>query len=165
MRPKNQPALSLPSPLPYLLKDVENGFAFKTDFGITYEISFTDDSGYLLESSFSFVNDVFSFSITHVAGHIQQKDPRVEQTIIKALFLTFEASPNAVLNYVCSLDDSKEVARNKLFHGWYLKLGKEIFVKLDHTSLESRIYSSIIFRRNHPAEEEIKRMFRQVFNK
>ena len=163
MKPKNQPELSSLSPLPYQLKDVKNGFAFETDFGVTYEISFIDDSDYLFESSF--INSVFSFSITHVAGQIQQKDPRVEQTILNALFLTFESSPDTVINYVCSLDDDKEVARNRLFQNWYLKIGKESFEKLDHSNPENRVYSSVIFRRNHPAKEEIKRMFRQTFDK
>lgn len=113
MKPKNQPELSLLSPLPYLLKDAENGFTFETNFGILYKISYTDDSDYLFESSF--VNAVYSFSITHLAGQIQHKDPRVEQTLIKALLLTFETSPTALINYVCSLDDNQEVARNRLF--------------------------------------------------
>ena len=163
MRPKNQSELSLLNPLPYQLKDVESGFTFETDFGVTYEIVFTDDSDYLFESSF--INSVFSFSIIHVAGQIQHKDPRVEQTIINALFLTFEGSPNAVINYVCSLDDDKEVTRNRLFHGWYLKIGKESFEKLDHINHENRVYSSVIFLRNHPAKDEIERTFRQTFDK
>ena len=163
MKPKNRLKLSLSNPLPYQLKDVESGFTFETDFGVTYAILFTDDSDYLFGSSF--INSVFSFSITHVAGQIQQKDPRVEQTILNTLFLTFESSPDAVINYVCSLDDDREIARNRLFHGWYLKIGKESFEKLDHTNPENRVYSSVIFLRNHPAREEIKRMFRQTFEK
>ena len=44
MRQKNRLELSLLNPLPYQLKDVESGFTFETDFGVTYEIVFTDDS-------------------------------------------------------------------------------------------------------------------------
>lgn len=153
------------SPLPYLLKDSDTGFIFETDLGLLYEISFTDDSGYLTESSFSSINPVFSFTITHLSGQIQPKDPRIEQTIISALYQTFESLPTAVVSYVCSLDNNQEIARNRLFHSWYLKTGKDYFVKLDHTIIDDRIYSSVIFRSDHPARDEIKNLFFTLFHK
>lgn len=162
MNQKNLPELSSLNPLPYPLTNVEEGFVFKTDFGITYAIRFTDDSDYIPESSF--VNEVFSFSITPIVGVVKQKDPRVEQTVIKAILLTFEALPNAVMNYVCSLDDDQEIARSRLFHRWYLKAGSR-FIKIDHTDKESRIHTSVIFRRNHPAETEIRSRFSRSFDK
>ncbi|WP_227686997.1 DUF6169 family protein [Spirosoma arboris] len=145
------------------MRNVEDGFLFETDFGITYAIRFTDDSGYIPESSF--VGTLFSFSITPIAGQVKQKDPRVEQTVIKAILLTFEALPTAVINYVCSLDDDQEVVRSRLFHRWYLKAGTNHFVKFDQTDTESRIFTSVIFSKNHPAEEEIRRRFDRTFDK
>ncbi|GAB4010816.1 hypothetical protein GCM10028808_22750 [Spirosoma migulaei] len=145
------------------MRNVEDGFIFETDFGITYAIRFTDDSDYISESSF--VGTIFSFSITPIAGQVKQKDPRVEQTVIKSVLLTFEALPNAVINYVCSLDDDQEVARSRLFHRWYLKAGTNSFIKLDRTDPESRIFTSVVFSTNHPAEEEIRRRFVQIFDK
>lgn len=153
------------SPLPYPLKDSNTGFIFETDFGLVYEISFTDDSGYLTGSSFSSVDTVFSFTITHLSGQIQHKDPRVESTIISALHLTFASLPLAVITYVCSLDDNQEKARNRLFHNWYLRTGKNYFVKLDHTSADERIYSSVIFRSDNPAREDINNLFFTLFHK
>lgn len=163
MRLKNQPELSSSSPLPYLLRNADEGFIFETDFGIIYAIRFTDDSDYV--SGSSFVNEVFSFSITPIIGQVKQKGPRVEQTVIEAILLTFEALPNAVINYVCSLDNDQEVVRNRLFHQWYLKAGRHRFVKLDHTDHENRIYTSVIFQSNHPAEEEIRNRFNGTFDK
>lgn len=162
MSPKNQPELNSSSHLPYPLTNVEDGFVFETDFEITYKIGFADDSDYV--SGSSFVNEAFSFSITPIAGVVKQKDPRVEQTVIKAVLLTFEALPNAVMNYVCSLDNDQEVARSRLFHRWYLKAGSR-FIKIDHTDEESRIYTSVIFQRDHPAEAEIRSRFGSSFDK
>lgn len=71
------------SPSPYPLRNVEEGFIFETDFGVTYAIRFADDSGYVPEPSFLY--DVFSFSITPIAGVVKQKDPRVEQTVVQAV--------------------------------------------------------------------------------
>lgn len=162
MSPKNQPELNSSNHSPYPLKSVEEGFVFKTDFGITYAIRFTDDSTYVLD--WSFANELFSFSITPIAGVVKHKDPRVERTVIDTVLLAFEALPNAVINYVCSLDDNQEIARSRLFHRWYLKAGSR-FVKIDYTDQEDRIYTSVIFQRNHPAEDEIRNRFSRSFDK
>ena len=163
MNQKNPLALSSLSPSPYPLRSAEAGFIFETDFGITYEIRFTDDSGYVPESSF--FDAIFSISVTLIAGQITQKDPRVEQTIVQAILLTFDASPNTVLNYVCGLDNDQEVARNRLFQHWYRKIGIDHFIKIDRTDFENRIYTSVIFRRDHPAEREIRSRLTDVFDK
>ena len=164
MSPKNQPELSSSSPLPYPLRSVEEGFVFETAFGLTYSIRFTDDSDYVPQWS-PLAGSVFSFSITPIAGEVKQKDPRVERTVIEAVLSTFEASPNVVINYVCSLEANQEIARSRLFHSWYLKVGSDRFVKLDRTDYENRIYTSVIFRRNHSAEAEIRSRFNESFDK
>ncbi|WP_298607143.1 DUF6169 family protein [uncultured Spirosoma sp.] len=116
-------------------------------------------------SESSFAHAIFSFSITPIAGLVKQKDPRVEQTVIRAILLTFEALPDAVINYVCSLDNDQQIARSRLFHRWYHKAGATQFVKLDFTDHENRIYTSVLFRNNHPAEEEIRNRFTESFDK
>lgn len=160
---KNPLASNSSNPLPYPLKNVEEGFLFGTDFGITYAIRFTNDADYMTASSFS--HEVFSFSITPIAGQVRQKDPRVEQTVIRAILLTFDALPDAVINYVCSLDNDQQIARSRLFHRWYLKAGTTHFIKLDFTDHENRIYTSVLFRSNHPAEAEIRNLFAESFTK
>lgn len=64
-----------------------------------------------------------------------------------------------------SLDNSQELARNRLFHWWYLKTGQERFIKLDFDDRENRIHVSVLFRRNHPAEIEIQESLTELFAK
>jgi hypothetical protein len=52
------------------------------------------------------------------------------------------------------LDDDQEVARNRLFHRWYLKAGINRFVKLDHTDHDSRIYTSVISKATTPPKKK-----------
>ncbi|WP_020596930.1 DUF6169 family protein [Spirosoma panaciterrae] len=163
MSQKNQPESNSSNPLPYPLRSVEDGLIFVTELGVTYKIGFADDSVYVSESSFA--HEVFSFSITPIAGQVRQKDPRVEQTVIRAILLTFDTLPDAVINYVCSLDNDQQIARSRLFHRWYLKAGTTHFIKLDFTDHENRIYTSVLFRSNHPAEAEIRNLFAESFTK
>lgn len=163
MNPKNQPALSLLNHSPYPLKETEKGFVFETDFGLTYAVTFIDDSAYTAESLS--VNTVLSFSITPIVGEVKQEDPRVGVTIIKALLLTFDTLPDVVINYICSLDNDQEVARSRLFHSWYSKTAMERFVKLDYINREERIHTSVIFQRTHPNGEAIKSRFMSAFDK
>ena len=163
MSQKDQQESNLLSPSPYHLRGIDEGFAFDTDFGITYIIRFTDDSDYLAESSVSVT--ILTFSISPINGEVKQKDVRVEVTIIQALMLTFEILPDVVINYVCSLEDNQEKARSRLFNSWFLKSGKDRFVKLDYVNQDDKIYTSAIFRRDHPAEQQIERLFEQVFDK
>lgn len=163
MSQKDQQESNSLSRSPYPLKTTDEGFSFDTDFGITYLVRFTDDSDYITESSF--VRNVLTFSITPISGEVKRKDPRVEQTIIRTIILTFEMTPDAVINYVCSLDDNQEKARSRLFHAWYLRKGRERFVKLNYEDQDNKIYTSAIFRRNHPAEKEIEDLFKQIFDK
>ncbi len=149
--------------LPYPLTENESGFVFETDFNVTYQIAFTDDSDYITESSLLIT--VLSFSITPIAGEGKQRDPRVEQTVLNALLSTFDALPDVVINYVCSVADNQEAARSRLFHGWYLKIGKDDFVKLDHIDQVNRIHTPIVFRRNHPKENQLRSFFEDVFDK
>ncbi len=161
--PKNQPTSSLLSPLPYPLTSVEDGFVFETDLNVTYKIGFADDSAYISDPDVAGL--VFSFSIVQIAGQVKQRDPRIEQTVVAALLSTFDALPDAVINYVCSLDDDQEAVRSRLFQCWYLKLGTDRFLKLDHINPDGRIYTSAIFRRNHPHEAAIRNWFSGSFDK
>jgi hypothetical protein len=163
MSPKNQPELPSLNPLPYLLRETETGFGFETDFGLTYALTFTDDSAYIAESLS--VNTVLSFSITSIVGEAKQKDPRVEVTIVQALLLTFDALPDAVITYICSLDNDQEVARSRLFQHWYRKVAMDRFIKLDYINQEHRIHTSVIFQHTHPDSEAIKSQFRSTFDK
>lgn len=151
------------SHLPYPLKETEEGFTFETDFGLTYALTFTDDSDYIPESLS--VDRVLSFSITSIVGEVKQKDAKVEVTIIKALLLTFDTLPDVVINYICSLDNHQEIARSRLFHSWYSKTAMNRFVKLDYTSVEDRIHTFVIFQRTHPHAEAIESRFKSTFDK
>lgn len=151
------------TPLPYPLRKIKGGFSFETVHGIVYETKLADDSDYVSESSF--VGPVVSFSIIHVTGQVREKDPRVEQTVVQALLQTFDEQPDVVINYICSLDDSQELARNRLFHWWYIKTGQERFIKLDFDDHHNRIHASALFRRDHPAETDIRESLTDLFAK
>nr|WP_293840281.1 DUF6169 family protein [uncultured Arsenicibacter sp.] len=163
MSQKNLPELSLLNLSPYRLSETEDGFVFDTDHGVTYALRFTDDSEYVFGSSFAY--NTFSFSVLPVKGYAKKKDIRVADTIIYALWGVFEAIPEAVITYVCSLESTQERARSRLFHSWYLKTGEAHFTKFDYSDLENRIYTSVLFRNEHPHKDEINLIFEKAFVK
>ena len=147
----------------YPLTRIEDGYLFDTQYGVVYKIGLTDDSAYIAESSFR--GFALSLSITVLSGQSAQKDPVVEQTVVSAILLTFNELPDVVINYICSLDDGQEMVRNRLFHWWYLKTGQERFIKLDFEDQKGRVHASALFRRDHPAENEIRESLTDLFTK
>jgi len=88
-------------------------------------------------------------------------DERVTDTIL-CIIDTFFSTKENVLLYTCeSLDDGGEL-RYRLFNQWYFKSGKkEEFEKLDYDASfeDTKIFTTMIFARNHPYEVEISDAF------
>lgn len=147
----------------YLLEKIKVGYIFDTSCDVTYKVTFYDDSNYLFESSFH--GPVLTLSIACTSGQPAQRDPRIEQTVVQALLQTFDELPDVVINYICSLDDSQELARNRLFHWWYLNTGQERFIKLDFDDQQNRVHASALFQRNHPSEVQIRESLTDLFAK
>ncbi|MBC3788500.1 DUF6169 family protein [Spirosoma utsteinense] len=144
---ENQSALSSSNLSPYPLSETETGFASTTERGAVYHVDFTSDSDYLPETPFA--DSVYSFSILPIAGSIDQKDPRIEPTIVQTLHVFFDADPKAILLYVCSTENGQERVRSRLFGQWFSRHQKG-FDKFDFHYAEQRLYMSAIVRRDLP---------------
>ena len=161
MNPSDQPTSNSSSPSPYELKNTETGFTFTTQEGAQYALIFNDDGDYFPGEDY--YGSILSFSIVHIGGEIGPVDPRIQATISYVLQRVFENNPNTVISYTCSIADKQEYARARIFRLWYTR-HQDQYNRIDYQSIETRIYASAIWRRNHPKGEEIIQAFKHIYS-
>ncbi len=153
----NQAESNSSNPQAYRLIEESFGFSFTTEQGTAYSIYFTDASGYIPDTSLvdsiymvGFVADPPPAKGTKGGGI----DPKIKNTIQKALLETFHANPEWVLVFVCDQSDGMFQGRNTLFHSWYME-HKQTFVKQDYTDGKT-FYSSAIYKRENERRAEVE---------
>lgn len=106
MNPKNRPESSSLRPTSYSLIRDKDSFAFTTDKGAIYKITFIQDADYI--DYLPFADDVYSFVLEQTSGEYKGRDPRMKQTVIETLERFFENLPQAVIIYNCSQENDHE---------------------------------------------------------
>lgn len=164
MSPKNLRASNLHrlSPYPLAVSESDLGivYSFTNIHKITYKLVFAPDSEYLTE--YPFADLVYSFSIAPAAGKEGPKDPMIGHTVAYALNQAFDANPELIITYICSIKDEKQRSRRILFGMWFRQHG-EGFSKLEYTDKDS-IYSAAIYMENHPFKSSISQAFSVIYD-
>lgn len=153
---------SLSNLFPYQLEESENGYVFKTDYGAIYELAFRDDADYF--PSENFIGPIFSFAIALLEGVESAKDPKLEDTVAYALQRTFEVDSHTILSYTCYNSDGKAAVRSRKFRIWYGRKGAWEYERLDYENKDTDLYAAVFFKKSHPFEREIKRMFDYTYH-
>ena len=109
----NLSLLSINSRSPYQVQS-GNGysFSFRTRFGHTYEVGFTED--YMLSDD----GLVFQFFITCLDTEHPPKDSKVRDTIT-IILEEFFRNESVCLVYICDTHDGRQSARQRLFASWF----------------------------------------------
>lgn len=160
MKSQNPKASSLSSPLPYPVRESEQGYGFTTDYDIEYLIALTSDRNLLPDEPFA--SYLYSFSIIVFNERTPASDLRAEATVVEALNQIFAANPHTIISYVCSLEDDMERARRVLFSRWFRQHGVG-FTRLEFTDAENRIYAAAIFQAGHPHQADIDTAFNREY--
>ena len=78
----------------------------------------------------------------------------ISHTVAYALNQAFDANPDLIITYICSVKDERQRNRRILFGLWFREHG-EGFNRVDYTDKDN-IYSAAIFREEHPFKESIR---------
>ncbi len=147
------------SPLPYPLTDDKDGFLFITDAEVTYKLAFRSDADYF--TGWPFAEHLLSFSIIPIRGKVGAADPRIGATVTHALQLAYEADPELIIAFTCSVEDDLQRHRRVLFGSWYRKHKAE-YNRLSYTD-EDKLYTAAIFRRSHAHSALIEEVFNETY--
>lgn len=141
---------------PYDLVLSGNDFAFQTDLGIHYVISFHKE-GIVVGGC-----DTYQLIIRKVEDMRSPHDPKVEATIL-AIINEFFQSNMEVLLYMCDTSDGREEFRNRLFLSWFDKYEKDRFTICQaHAEVEGEgLFLCIIIDNRHPKLAVIKADFEE----
>ncbi len=157
MSPNDPKESSLSNLSPCQLEESENGYVFKTDNGTVYELAFRDDADYFPGESF--LGSLLSFAIAIREGEESIKDPKVEDTVAYTLQRIFEADPQTIISYTCYTSDGKAAARSRKFRSWYSRKGVREYERLEYENKDTDLYAALLFKKSHPFEKEIRRVF------
>ena len=151
----NLSRLNLKTPYPLWPGKRLNEFQFKTDYGVTYNVSF-------FENQLIWDKDVYDFAILPL-GEWQSSpnDKKLKQTVIAVIEEFFLEKPNVLL-YQCETGDSKQAMRARLFQRWFddYKYKEKYFVKVVVLLDENvKNYDAILLKRNNPHFDEIIEQF------
>ncbi|WP_418502195.1 DUF6169 family protein [Flagellimonas sp.] len=106
-------------------------FVFKTDFSLTYIVSFRKMGA----MNFPLEN-LYSLDFLEVNGQKGKTDSKISSTILHIILCFLKSNPNCVLHYLCDISGGKQKFRAKLFSKWFSITDTGTWNKLD-ISLET----------------------------
>ena len=139
---------------PYKVEAITHGFAFVTDAGIHYEITFKEDQP-IGEC------DTYQFIIDKVEYERSPHDANVERTILTILDEFFIENLNVLL-YLCDTSDDRQAGRNRLFLTWFERNAEpnRFTIRTADAEVEGmRIYAAIIVENRNPKLQAITEDF------
>jgi len=143
---------------PYEVSYAPNGdFAFATDLGIHYLISFEEENPVG-------ACDTFQFVIQKLDRRRSPHDAQVERTILAILDVFFTEYLDVLL-YLCDDSDGREANRNRLFLTWFCKHAtpERFTICTANTVVEGKgFYAAIIVENRNPKLAEILDDFNQT---
>jgi len=135
---------------PYQVYTIKNGFAFQTEAGIHYEITFKEDNPIGGCETWQFIID-------KVDSQHQAHDPKVEHTILTILDEFFIERLDVLL-YLCDTSDDRQAGRNRLFLTSFKRNAEpnRFTIHTADTIVEGmHIYAAIIVENRNPKLQAI----------
>lgn len=140
-------------------------FSFRTRFGHTYEVGFTED--YMLSDD----GLVFQFFITCLDTEHPQKDTNVRDTIT-ILLEEFFRNESVSRVYICDTHDGRQSARQRLFASWFSQYqlrNQYMFLEKCLRLDDNQYFVSLICRRDNPyladREQALNELYRRILGK
>ena len=146
----------------YLYYPIKGHYTFETETGLTYQVYFTDGSGYF-EAYPEIAHYFLMFGFLILESKEPNPDLKVWATIYHIL-LDFLANNQKALLFVCDTKDDKQAQRHRLFSIWYNRLRttdrKEV-EKFDMIleSKEMKLFTSLLISKQHIEYEAIVKAF------
>lgn len=111
----------------YEVKELEEGYTFKTINNEVYYVYFLPTGELFTDSGF----DVYSFNIERVekSKYLNRQSDDLSGTIAYILDLFFKKQKNAIITQ-CETDDGNQAARARLFERWYNRYNQGLVGKL-----------------------------------
>lgn len=81
--------------------------------------------------------------------------------MVCGLQAAFDANPNLIITYACSTENDQEKQRALLFRRWFFQCGDDY--KCIDFSGSNRIYATALYRKDHPAQDQIVDTFLEIY--
>lgn len=139
----------------------ENCFTFLY-YGVVYEIKLEKDENIFENISCSiFILSIFSNKKETVNIYSNEKIAnQIRDTIGQILSIYLKM--NCCIIWLCDNSDEKELLRNRLFNRWYYCFTEQEHEKIDRYNIDSRIYASLVIRKDNINYIEILRQFDEL---
>jgi hypothetical protein len=147
---------------PYNISVSGNAYTFTTDCGNEYIIRFKDSTPDYqhLDIGDSIIYEYQFFRTCQISD---EADARISDTILHSLGQAI-VNTKVVVYFICDDEDERELIRHKLFNIWYMRYGKNDFIKLDgQINYGNGIeYSSVLIHRENPDCEKLIGVFNEM---
>ena len=133
--------------------DDDGEIIFLTDNGISYSVTFDDDSNPYYAA--------YWFNLTNLNNISSPSDKKIAQTVICIIEEFFRQNPDILL-YMCSTDGGQQAQRSRLFFRWFngAEQQKHYYIRATEIKGEDGIdYVACIVQRNNPHLGEIIELF------
>lgn len=158
--------MELSSFLPYPCTLQANGvdIQFTTINGVIYEVTYLAADEYFPGYQFSADAVLFNIFPTNEPAAPLGLDARIGLTIIDIIAGRFKQNPQTILCYVCDQADARAFKRAMRFARLFEQGNDE--QQLEKADIEQPpLYASILFRRKHPQQADIKIAVRELADK
>ena len=138
---------------PYDVMEENGHLYFKTDYNITYIVSFDDESNPYYTA--------YWFNLTNANNIASPGDKKIAQTVICIIEEFFRQNPDILL-YMCSMDGGQQAQRSRLFLRWFngAEQQKQYAIRATEVKGENGIeYIAVIVQRSNPHLDEIISLF------
>lgn len=126
---------------------------FKTDYNITYLVSFDEEPNPFYTA--------YWFNLTNPKQVTSPGDKKIAQTVICIIEEFFRQNPDILL-YMCSMDGGQQAQRSRLFLRWFngAEQQKQYVIRASEVRGEKGLeYVAAIVQRNNPHLDEIIQLF------
>lgn len=144
-----------------------NTYIFETVNKVNYEIKFKPFF-YLFDSDSIYSNYTFEFGMGVLSNSLSKLPPpdALIPITIATIFLDFfERVTQPLVIYICDSSDSKQLARQRKFNGWFHEFKRPDFCKIEGNLLDKNgesIPSSLVLKFSNPYFMQIIEEFKMI---
>lgn len=138
---------------PYDVVEANGRLFFKTEYGITYVVSFDEEPNPYFTA--------YWFNLTNPEHIASPGDKKIAQTVICIIEEFFRQNPDILL-YMCSMDGGQQAQRSRLFLRWFNGAEQQkhyVIRAAEVKGEETTEYVAVIVQRNNPHVDEIISLF------
>ena len=143
---------------PYQVEAIDElSVSFVTDYGISYDVGFYEDTLF-------YITGAFHFYISNANRQHAQSDPKILQTVMAVIEEFFRQNPMVML-YICDPRDHRQAARNRLYQQWFDNYINHSNFRLYSESVVYKsidYYAGLIMRKDNPFYDDVVARFHDI---